>query len=149
MKMVGGQIRLAGSDLSNHLACRHKTTLELQLARGERTAPDWADPDLAIILERGDRHEKDYLAHLAAQGLTVENLGQLDHKEEAWLLAETLALMECGAKVIFSHPTRRPFAGAKGKKKSPCSVRNDGVGAGQKGKYEERRPLTSRQQQPA
>jgi len=75
MKIVGRQIRLAGSDLSNHLACRHLTTLELQVVRGERAAPDWADPDLAIILERGDRHEKGYLAHLAAQGLTVENLG--------------------------------------------------------------------------
>src|SRR5712664_3470786 len=100
MKIVGQQIRLAGSDLSNHLACRHLTTLELQVVRGERAAPDWADPDLAIILERGDRHEKDYLAHLAAQGLTVENLGHIDHKEEARLLAETLALMERGAQVI-------------------------------------------------
>src|SRR5882724_4826925 len=100
MKIVGQQIRLAGSDLSNHLACRHLTTLELQVVRGERAAPDWADPDLAIILERGDRHEKDYLAHLAAQGLTVENLGHISHKEEAQLLAKTLALMERGAQVI-------------------------------------------------
>src|SRR3989441_166797 len=100
MKIVGQQIRLAGSDLSNHLACRHLTTLELQVVRGERAAPDWADPDLAIILERGDRHEKDYLAHLAAQGLTVENLGHIDHKEEARLLAETLALMDRGAQAI-------------------------------------------------
>src|SRR6266850_202051 len=100
MKIVGQQIRLAGSDLSNHLACRHLTTLELQVVRGERAAPDWADPDLAIILERGDRHEKDYLAHLAAQGLTVENLGHIDHKEEARLLAETLALMDRSAQAI-------------------------------------------------
>src|SRR5713101_3391594 len=100
MRILGQQIRLSASDLSNHLACRHLTTLELQVARGERTAPDWADPDLAIILERGDRHEKDYLAHLAAQGLTVENLGHIDHKEEERLLAETLALMERGAEVI-------------------------------------------------
>src|SRR5229473_3474874 len=100
MKIVGRQIRLAGSDLSNHLACRHLTTLELQVVRGEKTAPDWADPDLAIILERGDRHEKDYLAHLAAQGLTVENLENIDRKEEERLLTETLALMERGVQVI-------------------------------------------------
>ncbi|MGB4784596.1 MAG: TM0106 family RecB-like putative nuclease [Candidatus Acidiferrum sp.] len=100
MKIVGQQIRLAGSDLSNHLACRHLTTLDLQLARGERAEPEWAAPDLKVIQELGLRHEKAYLAHLTAQGLVVENLGHVDHKEEARLLAETLALMERGAQVI-------------------------------------------------
>jgi len=100
MRILGRQIRLSASDLSNHLACRHLTTLELQVARGERTAPDWADPDLKVIQELGLRHEKAYLAHLLAQGLKVENLGHIDHKEEARLLAETLALMERGAQVI-------------------------------------------------
>jgi len=53
MKVFAQQIRLSASDLSNHLACQHLTTLELQVARGKRTAPEWADPDLAVILERG------------------------------------------------------------------------------------------------
>ncbi len=100
MRIWGRQIRLSASDLSNHLACRHLTTLELQVARGARTAPDWAAPDLKVIQELGLRHEKAYLAHLAAQGLTVENLGHIDHKEEERLLAETLELMERGAEVI-------------------------------------------------
>jgi predicted RecB family nuclease len=100
MKTVGQQIRLAGSDLSNHLACRHLTALDLQVARGERAAPDWADPNLAIILERGDRHQDDYLAYLVGQGLTVENLEHIDHRDEERLLGETLALMERGAVVI-------------------------------------------------
>src|SRR5882757_8428669 len=100
MRILGRQIRLSASDLSNHLACRHLTMLELQVARGERTAPDWAAPDLKVIQELGLRHEKAYLAHLAAQGLKVENLGHIDHKEEERLLAETLAVMERGAEVI-------------------------------------------------
>jgi predicted RecB family nuclease len=100
MKSVEPQIRLSGSDLSNHLACRHLTTLELQVLRGERTAPHWAAPDLRVIQELGLRHETAYLAHLSGLGLVVENLGQMDHKEEARLLAETLALMERGAQVI-------------------------------------------------
>src|SRR5882672_3199098 len=100
MKIVGPQIRLAGTDLSNHLACRHLTTLDLQVARGMRAGPEWAAPDLAVITERGDRHEREYLAHLCAQGLTVENLSHIPHKEEERLLAETLALMERGADVI-------------------------------------------------
>jgi predicted RecB family nuclease len=100
MKIVGRQIRLAASDLSNHLACGHLTSLDLQLARGERAEPQWAAPDLKVIQELGMRHEAAYLAHLSAQGLVVENLGRIDHKEEERLLAETLALMERGAEVI-------------------------------------------------
>src|SRR6266481_5702273 len=95
MKIGGRQIRLAGSDLSNHLACRHLTTLDLQVAHGERTAPD-----LKVIQELGLGHETAYLAHLAAHGLTVENLGYIEHHEERRLLAETLALMDRGTEVI-------------------------------------------------
>src|SRR5258706_15803531 len=100
MRILGRQTRLSASDLSNHLACRHLTTLDSQVARGERTAPDWAAPDLKVIQELGLRHETAYLAHLAAQGLTVENLGHIEHREEQRLMAETLALMDRGADVI-------------------------------------------------
>jgi predicted RecB family nuclease len=100
MKISTGQVRFSASDLSNHLACRHLTTLDLEVARGRRAEPDWASPDLKVIQELGLRHEAAYLAHLGQQGLTVENLGPLDHKDERRLLAETLALMERGAEVI-------------------------------------------------
>jgi predicted RecB family nuclease len=100
MKISTGHVRLSASDLSNHLACRHLTTLDLQVAQGLRTEPDWAAPDLKVIQELGLRHEAAYLAHLSKQGLTVENLGDIDHKDEKRLLAETLALMERGADVI-------------------------------------------------
>jgi predicted RecB family nuclease len=100
MKTSAGHARLSASDLSNHLACRHVTTLDLQVARGMRAEPDWAAPDLKVIQELGLRHESAYLAHLGSQGLNVENLGNIDHKQEARLLAETLALMKRGAEVI-------------------------------------------------
>src|SRR5215472_18116080 len=91
MKLAAGQIRLAATDLGNHLACRHLTTLDLAVAEGQRAAPDWAAPDLAVIRERGERHEREYLAHLCAKGLTVENLNQIPQKEEKPLIEETLA----------------------------------------------------------
>src|SRR5690349_24696552 len=47
MKIAEGKIRLAATDLGSHLACRHLTTLDLQVAQGKRTEPDWAAPDLA------------------------------------------------------------------------------------------------------
>src|SRR5215469_7234428 len=100
MKIAARQIRLAATDLGNHLACRHLTTLDLQVAQGRRAEPEWAAPDLAVIRERGERHEREYLAHLSAQGLSVENLSHIPHKEEKRLLEETLALMERGTEVI-------------------------------------------------
>ena len=100
MKLAAGKIRLAATDLGNHLACRHLTTLDLQVAQGKRAEPEWAAPDLAVIRERGERHEREYLAHLCDQGLTVENLSNVPHKEEKRLLEQTLALMERGADVI-------------------------------------------------
>jgi predicted RecB family nuclease len=100
MKPTAGKIRLAATDLGNHLACRHLTTLDLQVAQGKRAEPDWSAPDLKVIQELGLRHQRDYLAHLTEQGLTVENLEHIPYKEEERLLAETLALMEKGAQVI-------------------------------------------------
>jgi predicted RecB family nuclease len=100
MKISSSQVRFSASDLSNHLACRHLTTLDLEVARGRRAEPDWAAPDLKVIQELGLRHEAAYLAYLGEQGLTVENLGHIDHQDEKRLLAETLALMERGAEVI-------------------------------------------------
>ena len=100
MKNFAGQIRLSASDLSNHLACRHVTTLDLEVARGLRAEPDWAAPDLKVIQELGLRHEAAYLAHLREQGLNVENLGSIDRKNEERLVEETLALMERGVDVI-------------------------------------------------
>src|SRR6266566_390688 len=59
-----------------------------------------AATDLAVIRERGERHEREYLAHLGAKGLTVDTLSHIPHQEEKRLLRETLALMERGAEVI-------------------------------------------------
>src|SRR6202158_5982452 len=67
MKLISEQIRLAATDLSNHLACRHVTTLDLQVVRGEKRAPDWADPNGTVLRERGERHEAAYLTYLAEQ----------------------------------------------------------------------------------
>jgi predicted RecB family nuclease len=74
--------------------------LDLEVARGKKSAPEWADPDLAVIIERGELHEKEYLAHLTLQGLVVENLGHIGLDEEKRLLEETAMLMQRGVNVI-------------------------------------------------
>ncbi|MBS1839797.1 MAG: TM0106 family RecB-like putative nuclease [Acidobacteria bacterium] len=98
MKAMGKLIRLSATDLSNHLACRHLTTLELKVARGEAKEPEWAAPDLKIIQELGDRHEKAYLEFLRRQGKEIADLS--GRKDESALIEETTALMAKGAGVI-------------------------------------------------
>src|SRR5262250_3141471 len=99
MKMLHGQLRLAATDVSNHLACRHLTQLELQVARGQRYAPKWAAPDLVVIQELGKRHEVAYLKYLEEERkLRVARLAEKGNDLE--LVAETRRLMEAGMDVI-------------------------------------------------
>jgi hypothetical protein len=85
--MISQQVRLAATDVSNHLACHHLTYLELSVARGEMAKPEWSAPDLVVIQELGLRHETKYLTHLKENGLEVLNLA--DTGSEAYILAET------------------------------------------------------------
>jgi hypothetical protein len=57
MKKSATSIRLSASDLSNHLACRHLTVLDLDVAARERPAPAWNFPDAQILRERSIAHE--------------------------------------------------------------------------------------------
>jgi len=99
MRILNQQLRLAATDVSNHLGCRHVTQLDLQVARGERSAPDWAAPDLYVIQQLGLRHEADYLKHLEeTEKLKVVKLAEKGSDDT--LVAETLRLMEEGVDVI-------------------------------------------------
>lgn len=99
MKPLAGTIRLSATDLSNHLACRHVTTLDLRVAHGRKSAPDWAAPHLVVIRELGKQHEVAYLDYLMQRKkMAVVNLA--DIKDETLLIEETLRLMEQGAEII-------------------------------------------------
>jgi predicted RecB family nuclease len=92
------QIRLSATDLSNHLACRHLTVLDLQVARGTRPAPGFSAPDLRVIQELGLRHEAAYLASLTKRGFSVADLRGFGNDETA--AAETQTQMKRGVDVI-------------------------------------------------
>jgi predicted RecB family nuclease len=98
MKAISGSIRLSASDLSNHLACHHLTSLDLAVSLGAKSAPAWHSPDARVLQERGMAHENAYLAHLEAQGVPILNLRDIDDSERA--LAETRAAMESGVEAI-------------------------------------------------
>src|SRR5579864_3721246 len=81
MKINDGRIDLAATDLANHLSCRHLTALNLRLAQGKITAPQWADPHVRVLQERGREHEKAYIASLGGNGLSIVDLsGEADEK---------------------------------------------------------------------
>jgi predicted RecB family nuclease len=98
MKLLSTQLRLSATDVSNHLACRHLTTLDISEARGERQAPQWRAPDLKVIQELGFQHEARYLKHLADQGLEILNLDKSGSENS--IAQATLAAMKQGIDVI-------------------------------------------------
>ena len=67
MNKSATSIRLSASDLSNHLACRHLTALDIDVAKGGRSAPAWNSPDAQILQERGIVHEEAYVEHLKSR----------------------------------------------------------------------------------
>src|SRR5580692_6069184 len=99
MRLLNGDIRLAATDVSNHLACRHLTELELSAARGERDVPNWESPDMRVIQELGLRHETKYL-NLLEKEVGESNLINLSGMDEGRILDETRRAMEAGVEAI-------------------------------------------------
>ena len=97
MKNTTDGLRLAATDLGNHLGCHHLTALDLEVIRGERNAPDWRDPDVLILQERGRQHEAAYLTSLREAGLSIIDLSGVG---DADALAETLVALQAGTDVI-------------------------------------------------
>ncbi|HTM58404.1 MAG TPA: TM0106 family RecB-like putative nuclease [Candidatus Udaeobacter sp.] len=98
MKLESGTLRLSATDLANHLACRHLTSLDRAAAEGRLTPPSAYRPDAAILADRGLEHERAFLAHLESQGRQVTRLDE--GAEGAGQLELTLAAMRSGADVI-------------------------------------------------
>lgn len=97
MQKEGSGLRLAATDISNHLACAHLTQLDRAVAEGRRAAPTWADPALAVLQQRGFAHERAYIDHLKAGGLAVAEPSGDDIKLP---VERTLEAMRAGAGAI-------------------------------------------------
>lgn len=95
MEYIRGNVRLSATDVANHLSCKHLTTLNLLLAKGALSAPDWANPDLKVLQQLGLDHEKAYIDNLRSTGLSI-----LDISQEASSRDATLDAMKKGVQVI-------------------------------------------------
>src|SRR5437773_7865709 len=98
MRLEDQEIHTSATDLAKHLACRHLTRLDLLAARGTIQRVYRNDPALAVLEERGLRHEAAYLAYLKEQGFeVVQDDTNLDAQTR---LERTRNAMKSGAGVI-------------------------------------------------
>src|SRR3546814_12889934 len=99
MQRWNGSTLFSASDLVNFMGCTHATFLDLRnLSTPVAFPPD--DEQVALLQEKGLAHERDYLAHLKAEGRTVvEIAGDASVEEKA---ARTRAALREGPDVIYT-----------------------------------------------
>jgi len=98
MKESSNGILFSAGDLSSHIACSHLTYLDFSALKGIIEAPDYRDPMLAILQERGLEFETAYLKKLKEDGLQIAEPG-LNDDETA--LQRTVLAMRQGVDVIY------------------------------------------------
>jgi predicted RecB family nuclease len=92
------QRRLSPSRLNDFLGCEYRTYLDLLADRGEIDREDYKPPDAQLLLERGLRHEEQFLQTLRDEGRDVLSLSD---KERPSVRAEqTEDAMRAGREVI-------------------------------------------------
>lgn len=111
MRLLDDALRLSPSDLSNHLSCRHLTSLDLAVARGQLARPVLDSKFLDLLRARGNEHEQAYVAALRARGLRIVDLSAHRALSEPAFEA-TRAAMADGADVVVQAPVGHDgFAG--------------------------------------
>jgi uncharacterized protein len=85
------------------LGCRHRTALDLAVAHGQREAPNWIDPALELLRERGLAHERRYADALRAKGLTLIDLAEYSSSDA---VDRSLSAMRAGTNFILQPALR-------------------------------------------
>jgi uncharacterized protein len=98
VKSLPTGVRLSATDLSNHLACPHLTTLDRGVALGRITATTYWDPRAAALRARGEAHEQAYLDALRTGGKMVFEIDQ--RLDPAAAAVESRAAMARGDEII-------------------------------------------------
>ncbi|MET4001226.1 TM0106 family RecB-like putative nuclease [Marinobacterium sp. MBR-109] len=104
MKQLDGRLQLSASDLVGHLNCDHLTALNVQVATGALSKPDYYDPLLEILRERGFKHEQAYIEYLESEGLNAIRIDGVDITDDA--VTATLDAMSAGAQLIIQAALR-------------------------------------------
>lgn len=105
VQFVDGTVIVSATDLVGFLECDHLTTLELGRIAGRWERPHQReDPEVVLLQERGDAHERAFLERLRTEGKSVreidkESLRTPDELHAAE--ATTLSAMREGVDVIY------------------------------------------------
>src|SRR5207247_8719048 len=94
MRISNGQLQLSATDVAKHLACQLVTTLDMLAVLKKIERPYWHDPGVAVLEERGLRHEAAYLQHLKDLGYVV--LADDDGCHNGSRIARTIKAMGSG-----------------------------------------------------
>jgi predicted RecB family nuclease len=100
MQEVAGRILLSPSDLNDYVNCRHLTTLEREVVRGERERPHRSDEGAELLQEKGLDHELHFLERLRAEGRDVVDITMDERRDYAGAARRTIEAMRGGADVI-------------------------------------------------
>jgi predicted RecB family nuclease len=88
---------LSPSRLNDFLGCEYRTWLDLAPQRGQEPVQKHTRPDSEIIMERGRRHEDEFLERLEREGRDVL---RVDADRDAQAAAQTEQAMRAGREVI-------------------------------------------------
>lgn len=93
---------LSPTDLTKHLACPHITTLDLQVALGDRRRPMIDDEALELIFRLGLEHEAAYLEQLREEGRSIAELPTVfGDAERRAAEGHAVAAMRAGVDVVY------------------------------------------------
>jgi len=100
-----GTLVVSATDLVGFLECGHLTTLELGRVEGRwERPPQRLDPEVVLLQERGDAHERAFLERLRAEGRSIHEISKTDLRTPQDLAAaeaESVAAMRRGVDVIY------------------------------------------------
>ena len=100
MQRVDGAIAFSPSDLTDYLDCPHLTTLQREVARGERARPHVADDHGELLRRKGAEHERSHLERLRAEGRLIVEIDHGDPWAFDAAARRTAEAMRAGVDVI-------------------------------------------------
>ena len=88
---------LSAGDINGFLNCKRLTELDTQVANGSLLKPEFNDPHIKVMQERGFEHERNYVEYLQSKGLLFKTA---EAEEGGDAYQKTKNLMQEGVDII-------------------------------------------------
>lgn len=97
MQKKNNKYVLSAGDLNGFMNCKRLTQLDTMVVNGQETKPEFSNPHLKVMQERGFEHEKQYINHLQESGLSFA-MADVESGEDGY--QKTIGLMKSGVDII-------------------------------------------------